>query len=299
LVGYPVTDEFKHEFLGLITPADMDGAPNPCYDRVQCKGGLDNRVAMREIYIRRSYTGADAKLALARRLMGPNPTVFAASDHGFAPHWYAVNAGKILEDAGLQATAQTSNCRAGGSPTRAKACYSGATVQVYISLIGRDPGGLVPAAAYESVRDEIVSAFRNLTDPENPGKQVVLKILKKEELGNVEGSESLHPTRSGDVVVVLRPPYQFNASTPGKRIALAPFFGSHGYLPDLVDLPHQVNLHAVFVAAGPGIRQQDPLPGVQAVDLAPTIAAIMGISPPIHARGQILLPLFHSSGNRK
>jgi hypothetical protein len=299
LVGYPVTDEFKHEFLGLITPADMDGAPNPCYDRVQCKGGLDNRVAMRENYIRRSYTGADAKLALARRLMGPNPTVFAASDHGFAPHWYAVNAGKILEDAGLQATAQTSNCRAGGSPTRAKACYSGATVQVYISLIGRDPGGLVPAAAYESVRDEIVSAFRNLTDPENPGKQVVLKILKKEELGNVEGSESLHPTRSGDVVVVLRPPYQFNASTPGKRIALAPFFGSHGYLPDLVDLPHQVNLHAVFVAAGPGIRQQDPLPGVQAVDLAPTIAAIMGISPPIHARGQILLPLFHSSGNRK
>jgi len=291
LVGYPVTDEFQHQFLGLITPTDMDGTPNPCYDRVQCKGGLDNRVAVREGYIRSSYTGADAKLALARRLMGANATVFSVSDHGFAPHWYAVNAGQIMKDAGLQSTAQAANCRPGGPPTRAKACYSGATVQVYINLSGRDPGP-VPAADYENLRSEIIAAFRNLTDPENPGKQVVQTILKKEELGNLQGSESLHPTRSGDVVVVLRPPYQFNASTPRKRIALAPFFGSHGYLPDLVDLPHQINLRAVFVAAGPGIRQQDPVADIRAVDLAPTIASLMGIPDPTNARGKTLFTLF-------
>lgn len=298
LVGYPVADEFQHQFLGLITPTDMDGAPNPCYDRVRCQGVPDHRVAVREGYIRSAYAGADAKLALARRFMGAGSTVFAASDHGFAPHWYAVNAGKILEDAGLQSTAQNANCRVGGAPTRAKACYSGATVQIYISLTGRDPGGVVFAGDYEKVRDEIVTAFQGLTDPDNPGKQVVLKILKKEELGNVEGSDSLHPTRSGDVVVVLRPPYQFNASTPGKRIALAPFFGSHGYLPELVDLPHQVNLRSVFLAAGPGIRKLDPVAGIRAVDLAPTIAARMGIPPPIHARGKILSNLFSSSGKR-
>jgi predicted AlkP superfamily phosphohydrolase/phosphomutase len=292
LVGYPVTDEFQHQFLGLITPTDMDGSPNPCYDRVRCKGMLDNRVTERKNYIRRSYAGADAKLALARRLMGSNPTVFAASDHGFAPHWYAVNAGQILEDAGLQATAQTANCRAGGAPTRAKACYSGATLQVYISLSERDPGGVVPAADYEKVRNEIVAAFQNLTDPENPGKQVVQTILKKEELGNVQGSDSFHPNRSGDVVVVLRPPYQFNASTPAKRIALAPFFGSHGYLPNLVDPSHQVNLRAVFLASGPGIRKQDPITGIHAVDLAPTISRLMGIPAPTHAQGKILFNIF-------
>jgi Type I phosphodiesterase / nucleotide pyrophosphatase len=292
LIGYPVPDEFQHQFLGLITPSDMDGTPNPCYDRARCQGALEHRLAIRQGYIRSAYAGADAKLSLAQRLTGANPTVFAASDHGFAPHWYAVNAGKILEDAGLQSTAQTANCRAGGPPTRAKACYSGATVQVYISLSGRDPGGIVPAADYENVRDEILSAFRNLTDPENPGKQVVLKILKKEELRNVEGSDSLHPTRSGDVVVVLRPPYQFNASTPGKRIALTPFFGGHGYLPNLVDIPHQVNMRCVFVAAGPGIRKQESVPGIRAVDLAPTIASLMGIPGPIHARGTILFNLF-------
>ncbi len=288
LVGYSVTDEFQHQFLGLITPTDMDGTPNPCYDRQRCQGGLDHRVVIREGYIRSAYAAADAKLALASRFLGRNPTVFAASDHGFAPNWYAVNAGQILENAGLQGSAQTANCRAGGAPTRAKACYSGATAQIYINLIGRDPGGVVPAAEYENVRGEVIAAFRTLQDPENPGKQVVSRILKKEELGDVQGSDSLHPSRSGDVVVVLRPPYQFNSSTPGKRIAFTPFFGNHGFLPELVDLPHQVNMRGVFIAAGPGIRKQDPVAGIRAVDLAPTIAAIMGFPGPIHSRGKIL-----------
>ncbi len=31
------------------------------------------------------------------RADGPDATVFAASDHGFAPQWYAVNAGKVLD----------------------------------------------------------------------------------------------------------------------------------------------------------------------------------------------------------
>ena len=63
--------------------------------------------------------------------------------------------------------------------------------------------------------NQIIAAFQDLTDPANPGKQVVLKIMKKEELRNVDGTDSLHPNRSGDVVVVLRPPYQFDAATLG------------------------------------------------------------------------------------
>ena len=82
--------------------------------------------------------------------------------------------------------------------------------------------------------------------------------MKKEELRNVDGSDSLHPNRSGDVVVVSRPPYQFDAATPGPAIAFSQFFGQHGYLPNLVDLAHNVNMHATFVAAGPGIRKRGP-----------------------------------------
>jgi 2',3'-cyclic-nucleotide 2'-phosphodiesterase (5'-nucleotidase family)/predicted AlkP superfamily phosphohydrolase/phosphomutase len=299
-LGTPTSDEFSHQFMALVTPTDMDGDPNPYYDDVTGDGIPDGRVDIREGYIRAAYQEADHTLELGRSLMGQSATVFASSDHGFAPQWYAVNAGTVLANAGLQATEQTSNCRVGGAPTKAKACWAGGTAQIYVNLkLSRDHSGIVDPADYETVRDQIIAAFQNLTDPANPGKQVVLRILKKEELRNVDGSDSLHPSRSGDVVVVLRPPYQFDAATPGQTIAFSQFFGQHGYLPDLVDLAHNVNMHGTFVAAGPGIRHQGPVAGIRAIDLAPTISLLMGIPGPQNARGSILYHLFTSPGQLK
>jgi len=291
MVGYPVTDEFSHQFMALVTPTDIDGAPNPYYDDDNGDGVKDDRVAIREGYIRSAYQEADAMLAEARSLMGGDPTTFAASDHGFAPQWYAINAGKILADAGLQAPEQVGNCRAAATTNKAKACWAGGAAQIYVNLAGRDPGGTVPAGDYETVRDDIIAAFQGLTDTANPGKQVISTILKKEDLRDVDGSDSLHPNRSGDVVVVSRPPYQFDAATPGQRIAFSQFFGQHGYLPDLVDIAHNVNMHATFAAAGPGVRHQGPVSGIRAVDIAPTIAFLLRIPGPQNARGTILTTL--------
>jgi 2',3'-cyclic-nucleotide 2'-phosphodiesterase (5'-nucleotidase family)/predicted AlkP superfamily phosphohydrolase/phosphomutase len=298
MVGFPVTDEFSHQFMGLVTPTDIDGDPNPYYDDLEGNGTPDGRIAIREGFIESAYAGADEKLGEARSFM-PSATVFASSDHGFAPQWYAVNAGKILSDAGLQSPEQPTNCRAAATTNLAKACFAGGTAQIYINLAGRDPGGTVPAGNYEAVRNQIVTAFESLTDPANPGTQVVEDVLLKEELRDVDGSDSLHPSRSGDVVVVLRPPYQFDAATPGQRIAFSQFFGQHGYFPDLVDIPHNVNMHATFVAAGSGIRKQDPVAGIRAVDVAPTIAFLMGIPGPQNARGRILTELFPQPGRWK
>jgi 2',3'-cyclic-nucleotide 2'-phosphodiesterase (5'-nucleotidase family) len=284
-VGYPVTDEFSHQFMGLVTPTDPEGDPNPVYDDTDYNGAPDGRVAIREGYIRSAYHEADAKLALTRQLMGGNPTTFAASDHGFAPQWYAINAAKVLSDAGLQSPEQPSNCRAATGTNLAKACWAGGTAQIYVNTT------LPPGTTYEQVRTRVSNAFMNLTDPAQPGKKVVLKVLKKEELRNVDGSDSLHPTRSGDVVVVAAPPYQFDAATPGQTIALSNFFGQHGYLPDLVDLDHNINMHATFVAVGPGIRHQSPVSGMRAIDLAPTMAFLLRVPGPQNARGKIRLDL--------
>jgi 2',3'-cyclic-nucleotide 2'-phosphodiesterase (5'-nucleotidase family)/predicted AlkP superfamily phosphohydrolase/phosphomutase len=292
LVGNPVTDEFSHQFLGLTVRRDIDNAPNPYFDDVNGDGTRDNRVGIREGYIRSAYEEADETLELARDLMRDDDvTTFVSSDHGFAPQWYAVNAGKILADAGITGTETLSNCRAPAAPVRAKACWAGGTAQIYVNLVGRDPGGVVPAAEYESVRNQVVAAFQNLTDPANPGKRVVTRIFKKEELRDVDGTDALHPSRSGDVVVVLRPPYQFDAATAGQRIAFSQFFGQHGYLPDLVDLEHSVNMHGTFIAAGDGIRGRRTVPNVRAIDVAPTLAFLMGIPGPQNARGKILYNL--------
>jgi 2',3'-cyclic-nucleotide 2'-phosphodiesterase (5'-nucleotidase family)/predicted AlkP superfamily phosphohydrolase/phosphomutase len=299
LVGVPVTDEFSHQFMGLVTPTDMDGDPNPYFDDVTNDDVPDGRLAIREGYIRSAYEEADETLELSRDLLGGNPTTVVSSDHGFAPQWYAVNAGTVLKNAGLQATEQTSNCRVGGAPTKAKACWAGGTAGIYISLAGRDPGGIVPAADYEQVRNQIIDAFQNLTDPANPGEQVVLEIIKKEDLRDVDGSDSLHPSRSADVTVVTRPPYQFDAATIGVEIAFSQFFGQHGYLPELVDLEHNVNMHATFIAAGPGIRKQDPIAGIRAIDVAPTVSYLLDIPGPHNARGKVLRQLFPRPGQLK
>jgi predicted AlkP superfamily pyrophosphatase or phosphodiesterase len=47
--------------------------------------------------------------------------------------------------------------------------------------------------------------------------------------------------------------------------------GSHGYLRDMPDM------RAVFVASGYGIRQGATVPQVRNVDIAPTIARLLGL----------------------
>jgi 2',3'-cyclic-nucleotide 2'-phosphodiesterase (5'-nucleotidase family)/predicted AlkP superfamily phosphohydrolase/phosphomutase len=305
LLGAPTTDEFSHQFMGLVTPKDIDGNANPYFDDVTNDNIPDGRVGVREGYIRAAYTEADGTLALGRSLMGGNKaTTFVTSDHGFGPQWWAVNVSKVLVDLGLQGAEQTGNCRkAASGQTLVKECHAGGTAQIYLNVAGRDPTAgnepQVPAAQYETVRNQIIQAFQNLDDPNLPGQQrVVLKVFKKEDLRNVDGTDSLHPTRSGDVVVVFRPPYQTDAQTPGQLVAPSQFFGQHGYLPDLVDLKHNINMHGTFIASGPGIeRSNDPVRGVRAIDVAPTLAFLMGIPGPQNARGKILYKIIKNGGH--
>ena len=110
-LGNPVTDEFSHQFMALYTPTDMDGNPNPYFDDATNDDILDGRVDIREGYVRSAYEEADQTLGLGRSLMGKDATVFASSDHGFAPQWQAVNVSKALADLGY-GPEQSSNCRA-------------------------------------------------------------------------------------------------------------------------------------------------------------------------------------------
>jgi 2',3'-cyclic-nucleotide 2'-phosphodiesterase (5'-nucleotidase family)/predicted AlkP superfamily pyrophosphatase or phosphodiesterase len=321
-LGTPTTDEFQHQFTALVTPTDMDGRPNPYYDDVNGDGTKDGLIAKREGYLRAAYQEADHTLALGRLLMGKrDTTVFASSDHGFGPQWLAINAGKVLSDAGLASSEVISNCRTPqgtGAFGLAKACWAGGTAQIYVNPT------LPTGQTYEGVRTRIIDAFQALTDPDVPGRPVLMKIMKKEELRNVDGSDSLNPNRSGDVVVVARPPYQFDAATAGKTIAFSQFFGQHGYMPELVDLEHNINMHATFVAAGPGIKGPGEdgfrwshwndhdhgrhhghhhglggrkISGMRAIDVAPTLAFVLGIPGPQNARGKIRYDFVEDTGD--
>jgi 2',3'-cyclic-nucleotide 2'-phosphodiesterase (5'-nucleotidase family) len=314
LIGYPITDEFQHQFLGLITRKLPNGDRNPAYDDVQVNGTPDGRVAQREGFIRRAFQGADQTLGLVRSLMGGNTTTFVSSDHGFAPQFLAIDASKVLVDLGLLSAPQTSNCRPATGETigKAKACWAGGTVQIYLNLAGRDPAGggftQIAAADEAATLAQIKAAFLALSDPNDwdgdgdpEGWKPIDRVFTKAEAryipsGPRSTTDMAHPTRTGDLVVFSYPPYQFDAATPGTLIARSAFFGQHGYVPDVQNLSSNTNMRASFLAGGQGIHK-GRFRNLRTIDLAPTIAYMMRIPEPQHAQGRVLLEIVKSAGS--
>jgi 2',3'-cyclic-nucleotide 2'-phosphodiesterase (5'-nucleotidase family) len=309
LVGDPVTDEVQHQFLGLVTRKLPNGAPNPAFDDVEVNGTPDNRVKQREAFIRDAYKGADETMRLAQvHMRDRDLTTFVASDHGFAPQFAAIDASKVLVDLGLLSTPQTANCRPATGETigKAKACFAGGALQVYLNLAGRDPAPTptngnfqqVAAADEASTVAAIKAAFLAVQDPNdwtgdgNPeGWKVIDRVFTKAQAryipnGANSTADMAHPTRTGDLVVFSTPPYQFDAATPGTLIARSAFFGQHGYVPDVQDLESNTNMRATFLAGGDAIKR-GVARDVRSIDLAPTAAFLLDVPAPQHSQGVV------------
>ena len=307
MVGYPVTDEFQHQFLGLVTRELPTGDPNPAFDDVQVDGTPDGRVKQREAFIRRAYQGADATMRLAQdRLKDKDMTTFVSSDHGFAPQFLAIDASKVLVDLGLLARPQTSNCRpqsvaSGETIGKAKACWAGGALQIYLNVVGRDQATgyqQIPAANVAAEVDRIKDAFLALDDPNDwsgdgqaEGWDPIDRVFTKAEARKIptggDGfTDMSHPTRTGDLVVFSSPPYQWDAATPGTQFALSAFFGQHGYVPDVQDLDSGTNMRATFLAGGKAI-DRGVVDDVRSIDLAPTAAFLLDIPVPEKSQGVV------------
>jgi 2',3'-cyclic-nucleotide 2'-phosphodiesterase (5'-nucleotidase family) len=314
LVGYPTTDEFQHQFLGLVTRRLPNGAANPAYDDVAVDGGRDGRVSERAGFIRRAYRGADATMRLARRLMRDRDlTTFVSSDHGFAPQFAAVDASKVLVDAGLLSRPQAANCRPADDETigKAKACWAGGTVQIYLNRAGRDPVNpkyqQVAADDEQATVERVRAAFLALRDPNDwtgdgrpEGWDVIDRAFTKAQAryipnGQASTADMAHPTRTGDLVVFATPPYQFDAATPGTLVARSAFFGQHGYVPDVQDLATNTNMRATFLAGGRAIAR-GAARDVRSIDLAPTAAFLLGVPVPQQSQGVVRRDLLARGG---
>ena len=213
LAGMPTTDEFQHQFLGLVSPKLPGGAANPAYDDVDLNGKPDGRVAAREGFIRTAYKEADEVLTRARELMGKDPTTFVGSDHGFAPQFLAIDASLPLVEMGLLSKPQTSNCRPATGETigKAKACWAGGTVQIYLNLAGRDPvgGGFQQVAAADAAGTvaAIKAKYQGLVDTKDwthdgqpEGWKMIDRVFTKAEAryipnGPNSTADMAHPTR--------------------------------------------------------------------------------------------------------
>jgi predicted AlkP superfamily pyrophosphatase or phosphodiesterase len=88
---------------------------------------------------------------------------------------------------------------------------------------------------------------------------------------------NIHPVRSGDIYIV-QDPYWFNFDK-------GPVAGMHGS-------PWNYDTHVPVIFAGAGMPSKMVFRAIQPADVAPTLAALLGMSSPASAQGKVLPEVF-------
>jgi predicted AlkP superfamily phosphohydrolase/phosphomutase len=225
----------------------------------------------------RSYEIYDQMIGRFVELADEDTVIVVVGDHGSIDTTMDFNPSELLIEAGLQVRRPSEGTFTQGEPglqvlaplgeidwSQTKAY--GTHGEVWVNLKGRDPGGIVqPGKEYEQVCDATIGALYDARD-EVTGKRKVALALRREDARTV----GLYGERVADIIYVLNPE----------------FGGNHGELPTAVY--GESSLNALFVMAGPGVKEGVRGKSCWLVDVAPTVAYLAGIPRPRDAEGRIL-----------
>jgi predicted AlkP superfamily pyrophosphatase or phosphodiesterase len=242
-------------------------------------------------YIRESYQAVDTAIVAISNTVGLTQTdIFVASDHGQSPTHTTLQINRLLAQNGLSVT----------SPITAYAQPGGGYAFIYINTTTRAGGVISPAGTpqYTATQDAIVNALENLTDTDRLTGEIIYPfdhVIRKQDLA----AQGLGINTVGDVYASVIPGYYLDGATDaGPITSPIAYGGTHGYAPD------QPTMYGVFLAAGPHIGRLEPRPA-RLIDVAPTIASILGVGPLPEADGTALnltrwlnyLPVFYKSND--
>jgi predicted AlkP superfamily phosphohydrolase/phosphomutase len=255
-------------------------------------------------HVRRMYSEVDERIGrilenvdLARTL------VCLVSDHGFSSLERNPYIKHHLAKAGLLSfdlDTATGKMRIDWSRTKCFPLEPG-HAHIFVNLKGRDPHGIVAPEDYEKVQEEIIDVLLSLRDPVT-GRHVVATAIRKKEAGTLGVFENQGYERIGDVLFALKPQYMANPFV--YPVAVKYRDGTQRYIPNPEDfepaelhrnftgvhlsLPSLKEMHAAVMLAGEGIpntRRKNP---INIIDLAPTLAYLLGTPTPKDAEGNVL-----------
>jgi len=243
----------KHQpnllLLHLITPDHVEHAYGPHVDEAYWSvGNADDRI--REIWE-----------TLQSPPLAGKSTLFIVSDHGFAPYSKLIKPNVVLRQQGLIEVDSKGKVAA-----RRVWCHpSGGAAMIYIF--------------------------------DSPHRAQLMKRLKKS-LAQIEGvAKVLGPSefkryglpdpadnpQQADLMLSAKPGYSFSGGYSGIKTIqdVGSRKGAHGHLPEAR------YMHATFIAAGAGIKPGKKLKRISNLDVAPTIARLLGVKLPT-ADGRVL-----------
>jgi len=231
--------------------------------------------------IRDYYKMMDRHIAALMALAGDDVTVLVVSDHGvtrmdggiclnewlWREGWLVLKTppreGELMrfEDAEVD-WSQTKAWGSGG--------YYG---RVFLNVAGREPQGIIPAEAYEQVRDELAAALEAI--PGAAGEKLNTRAIKPQDVyTQVNGI-------APDLLVYFGDLHWRSVGSlgHGKHFTLENDTG-----PD--DANHDT--HGLFILYEPGKRGLGQIQGHQLMDIAPTLLDRMGVAVPSMMQGKII-----------
>ncbi len=283
-------DHIQHVFYGGIDPKSS------YYNAEEAPRIMD--------HIRRVYSEVDARIGrILEHVDRENTLVCLVSDHGFSSIEWNPYLKHHLSQAGLLSfdlDTGTGEMKIDWSKTKCfplEPCHA----HIFVNLKGRDPDGIVDPADYEKVQEEIIGALLAIRDPDT-GERIVATAIRKQESGTLGVFENQGYDRIGDVLFGLKPKYMANPFVYPVAVRykdgterLIP--NPEGFEPAMLHrnftgvhlaLPAIKEMHAAVVLAGEGIprlRRRNP---INVIDLAPTLAYVLGAPVPKDAEGNVL-----------
>jgi predicted AlkP superfamily phosphohydrolase/phosphomutase len=261
--------EYAHHVAGAALDAD-----HPLHDRAQASQ-LD--------FLRQTYRLLDRLVGTVVRSLGGGDTLALASDHGHDLVHTLFHVNDFLRQRGFLDADRDDPLRVDWSRTRAYGLFPGA---VYLNSRRWWSGGIVGEAQAPAVLAEVSAALRDLVDPRT-GRAVVDGVFGPEELvalgqGGPQAPDLMFTMARGyEPATRLQPQGSpcFVLTEPGRELT-----SGHGSF-------HPLSASARTLAL---IRHPELAPGSKAsspvhlVDLAPTLAALVGVRPPRDADGRAL-----------
>jgi predicted AlkP superfamily phosphohydrolase/phosphomutase len=255
-----IVDNVYHQFLGLIDPR------MPYYDPSTAPKYM--------AYIQKTIKWADEFVQmLISEVDLSNTAIIVVSDHGQWPVAKLIYVNNILEQAGFLK-------RSGGQIllNETIAWYNGYN-QVFINLKGREQGGIVDPSQYDSVVNQVMAVLSSVRDPDT-GEPVFSLVMKRSEAK----AFGLYGDRAGDIIISTKPgyaPYGGFSPTGNPFVNVTPL---STITANHQDLPYYPELWAVFGAVGAGVGH-GVLGLIHSTSIAPTVAALLGINPPLNSTG--------------
>ncbi|MDR3404700.1 MAG: ectonucleotide pyrophosphatase/phosphodiesterase [Chthoniobacter sp.] len=188
-------------------------------------------------------------------------TLIVASDHGFFPYQQQIQPNVLLRKEGLLTAEGT---KITGGQVRAVS-QGGATFLYVLDQANRD-----------ALIARVAEMFTNVE-----GVELVITPKDYAKYGMVDPQKD---PRMADVVLSAKKGYSFSDSLAGDLVITPKtddVKGTHGYD------PNQAGLHGTFVAWGAGIKAGSRLGTINNTDVAPTMAALLGLKMP-DSDGQVL-----------